>query len=241
MFGGNGQIINPELDQGALKLELATEGFVEIPKFLKSDVADQVFNCLDKEVSWEFAYKNGAEAVTKSFEELRELSPDEKQEFHGQVIEQAKHAYQFAYFRYPMVDAYLNNWTPRLMLNDVMDSMNNKITLEFIRDITSDPEVRKVELQATFYAPGHFLKLHNDDSKSGDDRRYAFLIGFTKDWVSDWGGLLQFVSEGKVTRTCTPSFNSCVIFKVPRDHQVSYIAPYVTLPRYSLTGWLRAD
>jgi len=44
-----------------------------------------------------------------------------------------------------------------------------------------------------------------------------------------------------VTKTHVPTFNSCSLFKVPRDHQVSYVAPFATKPRYALTGWLRAD
>jgi SM-20-related protein len=90
------------------------------------------------------------------------------------------------------------------------------------------------------YAPGHFLKLHNDNAKSRDDRRYACVVGLTRDWEADWGGLLQMVDDGQVIRSCTPAFNTCVIFKVPRDHLVSYVAPYATKPRYSLTGWMRA-
>jgi len=129
----------------------------------------------------------------------------------------------------------------QLILNDVLESFNSPASLNFLRDITGDLEVRKVEFQATYYASGHFLKLHNDNAKAGDDRRYACVLGLTKDWQSDWGGLLQFVEDGQVTLSCTPSFNSCVIFKVPRDHQVSYVAPFAGKPRYSLTGWMRAD
>jgi Rps23 Pro-64 3,4-dihydroxylase Tpa1-like proline 4-hydroxylase len=111
------------------------------------------------------------------------------------------------------------------MLNDVLESMNSQLSLDFLRDLTGDQEVRKVEFQATNYAPGNFLKLHNDNAESGSDRRYACVVGLTKDWESHWGGLLQFVEDGHVTRSLVPSFNTCVIFKVPRDHMVSYVAP----------------
>jgi len=241
MISGNGQIINAGLDKQALKLELETNAFVAIPDFLEAALADRIFQCLSQEVSWELAYRNGDQAATTSQQQLHNMSAKDRQQLHEHVIEQAKKTYQFAYFRYPMLDAFLNNWTPRLMLNDVLAAFNDQPALTFLRDITGDHEVRKVELQATWYTGGHFLKLHNDRASSGDDRRYACVLGLTRDWIADWGGILQFVSNGQVTRSCTPGFNRCIIFKVPRDHQVSYVAPFATRPRYSLTGWLRAD
>jgi len=241
MLVQNGQIINSALDKDALKQELAAKDFIVIPNFLDEQAAEKIFNCMDSEVSWELAYRVGNQPMAHSYEQLVALTAEERQQLHGKILEQARHDYQFSYFRYPMVDAYMNQWTPKLILNDVLETFNNKLSLDFLRDITGDQEVRKVEFQATYYAPGHFLKLHNDNAKAGDDRRYACVVGLTKDWQSDWGGLLQFVEDGKVSLSCTPSFNSCVIFKVPRDHQVSYVAPYATRPRYSLTGWMRAD
>ena len=140
-----------------------------------------------------------------------------------------------------MIDAYTNKWQPRLMLCDILEAINGPKSLDFFRAVTGDTQIRKVELQATYYAPGHFLKLHNDSDTAGDDRRYACVINLTKDWESHWGGLLQFVDDKGVSATQVPTFNNCGLFKVPCDHQVSYVAPFATRPRYALTGWLRAD
>ena len=241
MLGENGHIISTTLDQNAIKSELAEKGFIVIPNFLDEKVAERIFNCLNDEVRWELAYREGNQSVAQTYDQQLALTPEERAQQRHQILDQAKEDYQFSYFRYPMIDAYINNWLPKLILNDVLESFNSQRSLDFLRDISSDLEVRKVEFQATNYAPGHFLKLHNDMAKAGDDRRYACVVGLTKEWQSDWGGLLQFVDDNKVTRSFTPSFNSCAFFKVPRDHQVSYVAPYASKPRYSLTGWLRAD
>jgi SM-20-related protein len=166
MLGGNGQITNTSLDKDALKLELANHGFVLIRDFLKTQVADEIFRCLNEDVRWELAYKDGNVDTTKTVEQLRTMSNGERQQLHGRVIEQARNQYQFSYFRYPMIDAYLNEWEPRLMLNDVLESFNSQTCLDLLREITGDPQLRKVEFQATYYAPGHFLKQHNDNTKS---------------------------------------------------------------------------
>ncbi|MDP4599464.1 MAG: 2OG-Fe(II) oxygenase [Pseudomonadales bacterium] len=241
MLNFQGRLLSPAIDQAGAAHELATSGAVLIPRFLEQFAADETFACLNEQVSWEMAYRNGPESMTKTVAQLSAMTPEDRQAFHGAVIEQARRDYQFAYFRYPMIDAYTNKWQPALMLNAILEAINSAAVVEFLQKLTGDEQIRKVELQATYYAPGHFLKLHNDSATTGDDRRYACVINLSKDWESHWGGLLQFVDNGGVTATHVPTFNSCSLFKVPRDHQVSYVAPFATRPRYALTGWLRAD
>lgn len=234
-------VLNPALDAEAIQNTLAREGMASIESALLPDVAEAVYHCLDREVDWQFSYRDGDESTVKTAEQWRKMDETERQTLMQEVVEQARDNYQFAYYRYPMIDAYLNNWQPRLMLNEILESINSPECLDFFRHITGDQAIRKMELQATYYAPGHFLKLHNDDASAGDDRRYACVFGFTKGWESHWGGLLQFVEDNQVVRSLTPGFNRCSLFKVPRDHQVSFVSPFARLPRYSLTGWLRAD
>ena len=241
MLNFRDRLINPKIDECELADQLATTGTAFIPDFLEVFAAEETFACLDSQVGWELAYRAGAESKIQTVAQLSAMSAEERQVFHGSVIEQARYDYQFAYVRYPMVDAHTQNWQPRLVLCDILEAINDPKSLDFFRSITSDPEIRKVELQATYYAPGHFLKQHNDSATTGDDRRYACVINLTKGWESHWGGLLQFVGDHGVTSTQTPVFNSCNLFKVPQDHQVSYVAPFATRPRYALTGWLRAD
>jgi SM-20-related protein len=89
---------------------------------------------------------------------LRTIANGDRQQLHGRVIDQARHHYQFFYFRYPMIDAYLNNWGPRLMLNDVLESFNSQACLDILREITGDPQVRKVVFQATYLCARPFSK-----------------------------------------------------------------------------------
>ncbi len=104
-----------------------------------------------------------------------------------------------------------------------------------------DRQIRKVELQATRYRAGSFLRRHVDQPETQSDRRYACVLSLSKDWQSDWGGVLQFVEGDQVVQSINPHFNMLALFKVPQGHQVSYVAPYAVGARYSLTGWMRAD
>lgn len=233
--------MNPSIDQVAIGSELAEVGSVKIPNFLDQFAAEQTFTCLNEQVVWEMAFRNGVEAMTKTAAQLSAMTQQDRQAFHGAVIDQAKRDYQFAYYRYPMVDAYTNKLEPKLMLNAILEAINSLDSIKYFRELTGDAQIRKVELQATLYAPGHFLMRHNDSTSTADDRRFAIVINLTKEWESHWGGMLEFVDGQQVTKTHVPTFNTCSLFKVPRDHQVSYVAPFATKPRYALTGWLRAD
>ena len=67
------------------------------------------------------------------------------------------------------------------------------------------------------------------------------MINLSRDWLPDWGGLLQFLdpAERRVVDTFVPLWNSLSLFRVPQPHVVSLVAPWAGSPRYSITGWFR--
>jgi Rps23 Pro-64 3,4-dihydroxylase Tpa1-like proline 4-hydroxylase len=237
--------LSDSLDAEAIGQELRDKTRMVIPNFLKSEIADQLYECLDKQVPWEAAYMQGDEYKSVPLAELGGLSPQEQQKLVNGIVAQAQQRYQFFYNRYPMVEHYIAGKNPHLILNRFVEFWNSAYILDFIRESTGDPSIRKGEAQATAYLPGHFLKYHTDQGTNikNDDRRYAFVLNLTRDWQSAWGGLLQFVDEdsGRVTDTFVPGYNNLSIFKVPQGHQVSYVTPFATKPRYGITGWFRAD
>ncbi|MFC7049530.1 2OG-Fe(II) oxygenase [Emcibacter nanhaiensis] len=235
--------MSDDLDADAIGQALQQKTRMVIPNFLRSDVADQLYDCLDREVPWEAAYRQGETDKSVPLAELGRLSPREQQQLVNGIVAQAQGEYQFFYNRYPIVEAYIAGKNPHLILNRFIEFWNSAYILDFIRKITGDTSIRKGEGQATAYLPGHFLMYHSDQGKDTrtDDRRYAFVLNLTKDWQSHWGGLLQFVEAGRVTETFVPGYNNLSIFKVPQGHQVSYVTPFATRPRYGITGWFRAD
>ena len=87
---------------------------------------------------------------------------------------------------------------------------------------------------------GHFLSLHNDRIDT-QERRVAYVLGFTPRWDARWGGLLHFVADDKQTEIdrMTPGFNTLTLFRVPQWHHVSEVLPAAEELRYSISGWLR--
>jgi SM-20-related protein len=69
----------------------------------------------------------------------------------------------------------------------------------------------------------------------------AFVLGFSRNWKADWGGLTLFYDDGgNVTGAFVPAFNSLTMFRVPVYHSVTYVTPFAREVRYSITGWLLA-
>ena len=111
---------------------------------------------------------------------------------------------------------------------------------DFLRTITGSAEIEYADAQATAYAPGDFLTVH-DDAVEGKFRRAAYVFGLTPVWRLEWGGLLLFHgSDGHVDCGWVPTFNTLNLFKVPQLHSVSEVTQAAAYRRYAITGWLRA-
>jgi Rps23 Pro-64 3,4-dihydroxylase Tpa1-like proline 4-hydroxylase len=64
-----------------------------------------------------------------------------------------------------------------------------------------------------------------------------------KEWRWEWGGLLHLFDKspwdnGKVIKVIKPSYNSLVLFKLPRWHHVSEVARSANAKRLAFSGWL---
>ncbi|MCF6215276.1 MAG: 2OG-Fe(II) oxygenase [Emcibacter sp.] len=234
-------MLNDRLNWDLIKEQLELHNHYVAPDILKEDIAEKITDCMQSKVPWQIAFRQGNKDVTVTQTELRNWTPEQNAAFHKSLISQAQKEYQFYYNRYPMIDAYIQGRDPGLYLHKFTDFLNGEDFLKFARYITGDMEIRKSEPHAACYIPGNFLKLHDDFSTKKMDRRYALVFNMSKRWISDWGGLLQLVDDNRVIETVVPSFNSVSILRLPQKHQVSYVAPYATESRFTITVWLRAD
>lgn len=125
------------------------------------------------------------------------------------------------------------------MLHGVFEFINSPVMLGFARAVTGFPQIVRADAQATLYAPGHFLTTHNDfDPVKG--RLVAYVMGFTKNWRADYGGMLQFQTDQQdVEEGFLPHFNSLMMFSVPQLHAVTMVPSYAPIGRYSITGWFQ--
>ena len=74
MHNFRGLLLNPSIDKLAVGSELAEAGSVQIPNFFEQFAAEETFACLEQQVVWEMAFRNGAEAMTKTAAQLASMT-----------------------------------------------------------------------------------------------------------------------------------------------------------------------
>lgn len=234
--------INPVLDRDALRAEFARIGRLQIRNVLTDETAARVRDVLACQTPWSVAWRAGADGpnVMRPDAAAR-LEPAEAKRINDALGTAMRgRDYAFVYSTYPMVDAYREKWNEGGPHDLLLEYINTPDFLDLVRDVTGAASVIKADAQATLYAPGQFLALHDDeDAKEG--RRIAYVLNMTAgEWRHDWGGYLLFYNEdGDVIEGYRPRFNALNLFAVPQRHSVSYVPPFSPVGRYAITGWFR--
>lgn len=240
--------LNPALDPSPYAEAYARDGMVFIDDVMEPDAAELTYRILTESVSWRLVFPEPAaelgapETVARlSREDIAAMGRDALNRRLGAVMERARDNYGYLYNAYPMIDAYVDGRDPGHPIHRITEFLNSPAFLDFGRTVIGVPEVTKADAQATLYTRGNFLTRHTDIGL-GRERRAAYTFGFTKNWQTDWGGLLMFLDDAlDVTRAFVPRFNRLSIFDGHRVHAVSPVAPYAGGGRYQITGWLRDD
>lgn len=234
-------MFNPDLDRAAIRAQFREHGRVRIDNALVPEVAERLRHCLLREVPWGLAYLGrDGKGVTLRSDEMRMMDAAARKELSRWIQSSARTGYQFAYETYMIVTAYKEGRDPHLPLHRLLEYLNSPAGLRFFSDVTGLDNLIKADAQATRYLPGHFLKKH-DDSGSTRAREVAYVIGLSRNWQNEWGGLLHFVDDdGEVEDVLAPEFNTISLFRVPKMHFVSQVAAFAGEPRISITGWARS-
>lgn len=230
-------MLNPTLDFPGYWKTFVTTGRVQVPNFLQLEIAEQLHACLQTRIGWSVAIRDNG--VSQTLPDLKLGDPAETcyQEMIAKAVRHAFRHYGFIYESYMMIKAYREGRDLDIPLHRMLEYMNGEPFLDFCRSVSGNAGVRRVSAQATRFRPGMFLREH-DDQDDAEGRVVAYVVNLSKHWQADWGGLLQFIdSNGLVTETYLPRFNSLSLFRVPTKHCVSMISPWAGEPRLSITGW----
>jgi hypothetical protein len=232
--------INPALDRAALAARFAAARRVQIRDLLTPETAATVYDVLARGTPWGLAWNDGSTPGDIGNAELGRIAPDRRAAMGRALGEQVRRrGYGFAYHRYPMVRAYLEQWDASGPLHLLLEHINDEPLMDFVRTVTGMPDLAKADAQATLFAPGQFLGVHND-SHVAEGWRIAYVMNFTRDWHEDWGGYLLFYDEdGDVVAGFRPRYNALNLFAVPQRHNVTYVPPWSPVGRFAITGWFR--
>ena len=234
--------LNPAVDRAGAARQFDSDGRVQIRDFLSDRAARTIHRILSAETPWGLGWRAGDDGPHGlRRQELAALAPDQRNALMTKVGAAMRAGdYAFAYGQYRMLDAYLEKWGEHEALDILLEHINSEPLLDLVRAVTAIPQLRKADAQATLYAPGHFLSLH-DDSHVEEGWQVAYVMSFcADDWRPDFGGYLLFYDEeGDVVAGYRPRFNALNMFRVPQRHSVSYVPPFAPYGRFSITGWFR--
>jgi len=242
--------MNPELDFELLKTQLAAKKRLRINAFLTPESAQYVADNLRNSTPWHLVHSDtDGLPVRYNSEEYQRLDEQQKSTIDSQLHTLAATRYQYKYKFFPIIDAIkAAALQPDSMLFKMANFVNSTEFIGFARALTGVNSLVKMDPQASLYEAGDFLTMHDDSNyqRSANDqstRRFAVVLGFTKEWSSNWGGQTSFYSEPNAIESISwnPGFNVLTIFEVPVQHSVNYVTPFATSGRYSITGWLRDD
>lgn len=231
--------VNPALDAAKLSPLFQRHRRLHLPGVFTPDTAETVARALEQDTPWIRSMNPGGRSMDLDIAQLERMPPAEQRKLEQLSWQGAKTGFQYAFDSWRISDAVEAGRRTGSPLEGVYDLLNGPEFLGFIRQLTGERRAVYCDAQATRYRPGHFLTAH-DDAVEGKNRLFAFVLGFTRTWRSDWGGLLLFYDDaGHVAEGYAPTFNSLNIFQVPQLHAVSAVAPFAGADRLSITGWIR--
>ena len=234
--------LNPTLDRDALASAFAVTGRVQIRDVLTEESARNLHEVIARGTQWGLAWHaadDGPHNIPGP--ELRTLSQAGRADIQRKLAEAMRgRDYGFLYAQYPMVHAYLEGWAPGGPHDLLVELINDLPLINLVRAVTQTKELTKADAQATLYAPGNFLAMH-DDSHVAEGWRVAYVLNLcAEDWRPEWGGYLNFYDdEGDIVQGFKPRFNALNLFRVPQRHAVSYVPPFAPHARFAITGWFR--
>lgn len=226
------------LDLGAAAAAYRATGRAQIRGFFTPETAERISDALDQA---EYYLTTLLEAGLTDFEldEWRGLSLEAK----ADALE-GLHAYGSESFTYLFETARYDTEVRSGRRtgtdgDEIYDWLNSEAFIAIAEAITGE-RVDLVDAQATRYRAGHFLTVHTDNPE-GRNRRFAYVLNFTRKWRRDWGGNLVFYDDaGNIEAGLVPTFNALNIFRVPKPHSVTHVSPLaLDHVRRSITGWGR--
>ena len=226
-----------------LKQQYRETGYVVIKNLLRDGVAQAAYEALKNRVPWEFHYRemNTGRVGVVNPADLEQLTPREIKRLVPTMATLKDNDFSFAYCRYTIPSGAADCPEPVRILSDIFHYFNSDEYLGLLADITGDASGKEVSTWCSRYDRNHHLSVHMDESQS-QTRIAAHVLALSKDWKQEWGGNFAFCNaEGEPEIIVPPSFNSLMLFKVPRLHLVTQVESFVGESRYSLFGWYKVE
>jgi SM-20-related protein len=235
--------LNPKLDPTVFARAYARDRFVQITDFFEPDAAEAIDKVLRANMAWRLTFAvPGRGTVQLTQADMQAMGRAAIETQLKEVMALATRNIGYCYSGYPMIEAAARGIDAGHPIHDVTRFLNSQEFLAFGEAVIGYRGLTKVDAQATLFTKGNFLTRHIDEG-ARNERRAAYTLGFSRQWQTDWGGLLMFIDQQttEVISGHLPRFNVLTLFDGLRVHSVSVVSQFAGDGRYSIVGWLRDD
>lgn len=230
-------MLNSSLDLKALSQDFQKQRRIRIHDVLRPEIADELVGALERERGWKLLCANLRGAAALDPAQIAALPPNEQRVFHDELMTAARRGVGFSYLGLRLKELWGEQGAPDTPLGCFYSALSSRPILDAVEEITGESGLVGASPQASCFGPGHYLTRHLDDP-AGEQRRYAFVWGFTRNWHPDWGGLLLFFERnGAPTQAFSPGFNTLDLFEVSHIHSVTQVAHFAGANRLAVSGW----
>lgn len=231
--------LDPSIDAGSLAQQFAERRRLQIAPFLDEGSASRLRDHLLARHDWRLILNAGEKVFEIARDDFEVMDRAAIAKLEALVADSARDRFQYRFESIRVPDEADARTRAGTLLDEFALFLSSEPVVSLFRQISGADDIGFADAQATCYRAGHFLTCHDDDV-SGKNRRAAYVFSMTPSWRPEWGGLLMFHGEdGNIEEAFTPADNVLSLFAVPQKHSVSFVAPYVSEPRLSVTGWLR--
>ena len=233
--------LDPSIDVAAAREHFSAHGHVQVMPWLVEADAVALEAELRGRSDWREVINSGDKVFELDRENQAKLGDDGRARLDAAVNAGAQTGFQHRYESIRVPDDPALREASSFLLDEFARFMSSPETLGLLNAVTGIADADFADAQATGYRPGDFLTAHHDEVP-GKNRRAAYVYGLSRNWRTEWGGLLLFHGDtGDVEHGLVPRFNCLNLFRIPRDHSVSQVASYAGDVRLSITGWLRSS
>lgn len=227
------------LDPSQFKPVFQEKGRVEIRNFLNPDDSGRLRQFLLNSENWRLVINAGDSVYEFPRTAVQQFTKKQQHELEERIARSARHGFQYRYESIRAIDGDVRLSPGSSLLDQFVRFMSSEQVLSLLAEIMGATNLAFADGQATAYSSGHFLTQHDDDVE-GKHRTSAYVLGLNPVWRPEWGGLLMFHRpDGNIDEAYVPTIGTLRLFSVPAAHSVSYVTPFATEPRLSVTGWLR--
>jgi SM-20-related protein len=233
--------LNPAIEPERYARIYAERRCVQMPDLFDPDSAEQLEAAVQS-LPWRLLCQDDTlKNLMLTREELAAMSPDARRRLDEGIRRRASEGTGHTYLVYPMIQALIDGWDAGHPIHALTEFLNSKPFIDFARILIGMPEITKIDAHASCFHPGHYLNKHIDDGLI-KERKAAYTIGFSREWLPDWGGMLLIYDEKEDVRIgLRPRFNALTVFDGLQPHSVTAISAFTPKPRFTVTGWFRDD